>query len=241
MQTAAPWEMPSRIIGAAGAAVSATASRSWTQRSKERSPTLQSVIPQPRSSDRTKRKWSAKKRSQWRQTGLSQSYSRWVSQFEALTSSGPPPASAQAPSRRPGFAGSGCAGAGTLVLARSPDSSAIGTEFPWPAAAVRPILCREEGAHDQASPVLRLRRRELPDLLRHVPVCDRVHRRLRGAHATRRRAPRAIGRGAGRRHRAARAVRRAAQRDGAPLVQGGLDAPGAAAPRALHLRAALEP
>jgi hypothetical protein len=83
-------------MGAPGAAVSATASRSWTQRSKERSPTFQSVIPQPRSSNRTRRKWSERKRIQWRQTGLSQSYSRWVSQFEALTSRGPWPASAHA-------------------------------------------------------------------------------------------------------------------------------------------------
>jgi hypothetical protein len=84
------------LAGASGEAVSATASRSWTQFSKVRFPTFQSVIPQPRSSNRTKRKWPARKRIQWRQTGLSQSYSRWVSQFAALTSTGPWPASAHA-------------------------------------------------------------------------------------------------------------------------------------------------
>ena len=43
-----------------------------------------------------KRKWSLKKRIQCRQTGLSHSYSRWVSQFAALIITGPAPASAQA-------------------------------------------------------------------------------------------------------------------------------------------------
>jgi hypothetical protein len=93
---AAPWEMPSRGHGVRIAAASMTASRSSTQRSTDRLLVVQSVIPQPRSSWRTKRRRSLKNCSQCRQIGLSQSYSRWVSQFEALTSGGPVPDSAQA-------------------------------------------------------------------------------------------------------------------------------------------------
>ena len=96
MQVAAPWEMPSNANGPGTLAASTTASRSSTQRAKDRSPTFQSVIPQPRSSCRTKRNWPEKNRIQCRQTGLSQSYSRWVSQFAALMRTGPAPASAHA-------------------------------------------------------------------------------------------------------------------------------------------------
>jgi hypothetical protein len=60
----------------------------------------QSLIPQPRSSYRTNRKWPEKNAIQCRQTGLSRSYSRWVNHVAALTSGSPSPDVAQ-PRRTP--------------------------------------------------------------------------------------------------------------------------------------------
>ena len=68
-----------------------TASRSASRAGREKSSTVQSDRPKPRSSYRTTvasaPSWSRK----WRQTGLCQSYWRWLSQHEATTSGGPLP------------------------------------------------------------------------------------------------------------------------------------------------------
>jgi hypothetical protein len=92
---AAPPEMPSREQRSTPAA-SITVSRSSTQRSSESSPTSRSDIPQPRRSYRTTVFVCPSASSQWRQTSLSQSNSRWVSQFEAFTIDGPRPCLAYA-------------------------------------------------------------------------------------------------------------------------------------------------
>ena len=96
--------------------------------------------------------------------------------------------------------------------------------------------CRAE-----TSAVLRLRRRVVSDLPRHVSLRDRVRRRVRRAEPARRPAADVAPRRAGDRLRAADHLRRAAQRDGAAVVQGTLDADRAVDHRALHLRAVREP
>src|SRR6476620_4483217 len=68
-----------------------TASRSASRAGREKSSTVQSDRPKPRSSYRTTvasaPSWSRK----WRQTGLCQSYWRWLSQHDATISGGPLP------------------------------------------------------------------------------------------------------------------------------------------------------
>jgi hypothetical protein len=96
MQATAPCEMPSSVTGPAGRAASITASRSSVHCGTVSWRSFHSLMPQPRSSWRTKRKCAEKNCIQCRQTGLCHSYSRCVSQFAALTSTGPVPASAQA-------------------------------------------------------------------------------------------------------------------------------------------------
>ena len=80
----------------------------------------------------------------------------------------------------------------------------------------------------------------IPDLPRHVPLRRRLHRRLRRADAL----DGPLAGPARRRSRSTRAADRfrgPAQRDGAPVVQGALDADRAVADRAIDLRAVRQP
>lgn len=95
MATAAPSELPT-MAKRCNPAASTTASTSLTSASKDSSSTSQSDRPTARGSSRSSVWRRVNSVIQWRDTGLSQSYSTCVSQVGARTSGGPWPASAQA-------------------------------------------------------------------------------------------------------------------------------------------------
>src|SRR5258705_13252650 len=123
------------------------------------------------------------------------------------------------------------------------DSTQFGTERPWRSREVRTILPVHTGGvdHAEAVDVLRLRSRGVGDVPRDLSLRDRLRRRLRRADTPRWRGPAAPGARARGGCGAADHLCRPAQRHGAALVQGVVDADRAVDDRALDLRPLRQP
>ncbi len=121
------------------------------------------------------------------------------------------------------------------------DSQAHSTVISLQIAGARMPVAEEEERNAEESRCIRLWSRQLWRLLCHIPLCRRLYRKPRGSQDDGFAGANAFPVCTGHRRVVARSLRRTTQRDGAAVVQAGLDAGCPGAGGAQHLRTALQP